>query len=194
VTLDCPLYEQTPDPQNPNRLLNWSLPAGDVRLDGPTAKKFVTYRYLQSDFGRARRQQQLIWAIRNQAMKIGVIPRIPELWKAFSGAFETDLGLLEVIGLARFGLELKPENVRGTALDHDVVKSYLTLGGAAVLVIKDPPTLAARLEGIFASKPLAELGKNASGKCPPPPPGFAKPAATPGPAVTLSSATVTPGP
>ena len=70
VTLRLPAgTEQTPDPKNPNRLLNWTLPAGEVLLDGPTAKKFVTYRYLQSDFGRARRQQQLIWAVRNQAAK-----------------------------------------------------------------------------------------------------------------------------
>ena len=138
MTLDCPLYEQTPDPQNASHLLNWTLPAGEVLLDGANAKKFVTYRYLQSDFGRARRQQQLIWAIRNQAIKIDLIPRIPELWKGLSAAFETDLSLLDVIGLARFGLELKPENVRGTALDHDVVKGYVTSGGAAVLVDQGP--------------------------------------------------------
>jgi LCP family protein required for cell wall assembly len=192
VTLDCPLYEQTSDPKNPSRLLNWSLPAGEVRLDGATAKKFVTYRYLQSDFGRARRQQQLIWAIRNQALKANLLPRIPELWKAFASAFETDLSLLDMIELARFGLELKPENVRGTALDHDVVKSYMTPGGAAVLVVKDPVSLSARLEEMFASKPLAELGKSVSGKCPPPPAGFAPPAATPVPATVPVDAT--PGP
>jgi anionic cell wall polymer biosynthesis LytR-Cps2A-Psr (LCP) family protein len=194
VTLDCPLYEQTPDPKNPNRLLNWTLPAGETLLDGPTAKKFVTYRYLQSDFGRARRQQQLIWAIRNQAARVDLIPRIPELWKALSGTFETDLNLLDVIGLARFGLDLKPENVRGTALDHDVVKSFVTSGGAAVLVIKDPPALAARLEEVFASKPLAELGKSATGKCPAPPPAFAKPAPAPTSEVTSSAADPTPAP
>jgi polyisoprenyl-teichoic acid--peptidoglycan teichoic acid transferase len=191
VTLDCPLYEQTPDPQNPNLLLNWTLPAGNVLLDGTTAKKFVTYRYLQSDFGRARRQQQLIWALRNQALKIDLIPKIPALWKAFASAFETDLSLLDVISLARFGLDLKPEDVHGTALDHDVVKSFVTSGGAAVLVIKDSPTLAVRLEEIFASKPLAELGKNASGKCPPPPPGFARPASTVAPEVTPTAAATT---
>jgi LCP family protein required for cell wall assembly len=194
VTLDCPLYEQTPDPQNPNRLLNWSLPAGEVLLDGANAKKFVTYRYLQSDFGRARRQQQLIWAIRNQALQANLIPRIPALWKVFASAFETDLSLLDVIGLARFGLDLKPEEVRGTALDHDVVKSYVTSGGAAVLAIKDRATLFARLEEMFSSKPLADLGKSESGKCPPPPPGFAKQVSTPIPGITPACATTTPTP
>ncbi len=183
VTLDCPFYEQTPDPQNPSRMLNWSLPAGEVRFDGPTAKKFVTYRYLQSDFGRAQRQQQVIWAIRNQALKMDLIPRIPELWRALSGAFETDLSLLDVIGLAGFGLELKPEKVHGTTLDHDVVKSYVTPGGASVLVVKDPATLAARLAGMFSSKPLSELGKNETGRCPPPPPGFSSLNPTPVPQV-----------
>ena len=32
-----------------------------------TAKKFATYRYVTTDFGRTQRQQQLIWAIRNRA-------------------------------------------------------------------------------------------------------------------------------
>jgi hypothetical protein len=101
--------------------------------------------------------------------------------------------LLDVIDLARFGLDLKPEDVHGTALDHDVVKSYLTSGGAAVLAIKDRATLFARLEEMFSSKPLAELGKNASGKCPPPPPGFAKPVTPPTPKDLPAVATVTPG-
>jgi LCP family protein required for cell wall assembly len=187
VALDCPLYEQTPDPQNPNRLLNWSLPAGAVWLDGPAAKKFVTYRYLSSDFGRAQRQQQLIWAIRNQALKADLIPKIPELWKSLASAFETDLSLLDVIGLARFGLALKPENVHGAALDHDVVKGYRTSGGASALAIKDPATLQARLADMFSSRTLADLGKSATGKCPPAPPGFAVPVSAPTPGVTPAS-------
>lgn len=194
LTLDCPLYEQTPDPSNPSRMLNWSLPAGEVLLDGASAKKFVTYRYLSSDFGRAQRQQQLIWAIRNQAMKADLIPRIPELWKALSGAFETDLNLLDVIGLAGFGLELQPENVHGTALDRDVVKSYVTPRGASVLVIKDPATLRARLAGMFSSKPLSDLGRSETGKCPPPPRGFSSPNPSPGPPVAPSATPATPAP
>jgi LCP family protein required for cell wall assembly len=119
VTLDCPLYERVPMPGSPNGLQDWNLPAGQVSLDGQSAKKFATYRYVSTDFGRARRQQQLIWAIRNRALGIDVIPRIPALWSALRDTFETDLNLLDVAGLARLGIGLRPENVHGVVFSLD---------------------------------------------------------------------------
>jgi LCP family protein required for cell wall assembly len=174
VTLDCPLYEQTPDPKNQKKMLNWYLPAGDVNLDGATAKKFTTYRYLSSDFARTQRQQQLIWAIRNKALHSDIITRIPQLWSALSGTFSTDLNVLDVVRLAKLGTELKPQNVHGAALDRDVVQNTTTSGGASVLTIKDAATLQKRLDTLFAGKSLSELGQSqaGSGACPPPPPGF----------------------
>lgn len=179
VKLDCPLYEQTPDPKNPNKMVNWSLPAGEVKLTGAEARKFATYRYLTTDFGRAQRQQQLIWSIRNRAKSLDILPKIPQLWTALSGAFETDLGVLDVLRLARFGLGLDATKVTGAALAPDVIKPFTTKGGAAVLVIKDKASLNKRLGEMFTARPLAELGKSA-GKCPAAPPGF-KPLPTPKP-------------
>lgn len=179
VRLDCPLYEQTPDPKNPNKMLNWSLPAGEVRLTGEDARKFATYRYLTTDFGRAARQQQLIWALRNRAKNLDIVGKIPQLWTALGGAFKTDLSVLDVLRLARFGLELDAARVTGASLAPDVIKPYTTKGGAAVLVIKDKASLNKRLGEMFTAKPLADLGKS-NGKCPPAPPGF-KPLPTPKP-------------
>jgi LCP family protein required for cell wall assembly len=179
VTLDCPLYEQTPDPKNENRMLNWSLPAGDVTLTGAEARKFATYRYLTSDFGRAQRQQQLIWAIRNRAESVNIVSRIPQLWTALQGTFKTDLSVLDLLRLVRFGLTLDPQKVTGASLS-DVIKPYRTKGGASVLVIKDKASLNRRLGEMFTSRPLAELGKT-NGKCPAPPPGFKVPAPRPTP-------------
>ncbi|OQA47350.1 MAG: Regulatory protein MsrR [Chloroflexi bacterium ADurb.Bin325] len=172
VHLDCPLYEQTPDPKDPNRLINWTLPAGDVQLDGATARKFATYRYITTDFGRAQRQQQLIWAIRDRASSLSILPRIPELWTALSGTFETDLSLLDVVGLARLGLGLKAEDVHGAALDRDVVEPFVTKGGASVLRFKDQMALRKRLSELFDARPLSALGRSDPTACPPKPPGF----------------------
>ncbi len=179
VKLDCPLYEQTPDPKNPNKMVNWSLPAGEVTLNGADARKFATYRYLTSDFGRAQRQQQLIWAIRNRAESLDIVGKIPQLWTALSASFKTDLGVLDVLRLARFGLALDGKNVTGASLAPDVIVPYKTKGGASVLVIKDKASLNKRLGEMFTAKPLADLGKS-NGKCPPAPPGF-KPHPTPTP-------------
>ena len=106
VTLTCPLHELTPDPKAPDsgRYAHFDLPAGKVEMDGATAAKFARYRYASNDFSRAARQQQLIWAIREKAMETDIFPKIPELWKALSKTFKTDLTLLDVIRLARFGI------------------------------------------------------------------------------------------
>ena len=77
VNLDCPLYEATPDDKSQTGMKTFTLPAGPVQLDGPTAKKFATYRYVQTDFGRVQRQQQLIWAIRNRVLEANLLPKIP---------------------------------------------------------------------------------------------------------------------
>jgi anionic cell wall polymer biosynthesis LytR-Cps2A-Psr (LCP) family protein len=184
VTLECPLYEQTPDPKDQTKVVNWSLPAGPNHLNGAEAKKFATYRYIQSDFGRVRRQQQLIWAIRNRAMQLDVIPRIPELWAALKDTFKTDLGLIDIIRLAQLGLEMEPQNVHGTVLDQEVMEPWTTPGGGSVLVVKDQATLEKKLAGLFASQSIAELGKKQGPKCPPAPPGFKNLNPTPEPTAT----------
>jgi LCP family protein required for cell wall assembly len=171
ITLDCPLYEATPDQTSASGLKMFTLPAGQVHLDGATAKKFATYRYVESDFGRVKRQQQLIWAIRNRALQANILPRIPELWQALSDTFKTDLGLPDVVKLAALGARLKAQDVHGLTLDGDVVEAYTTPEGWEVLVLKSKAAVQEKLSQLFFAKPLSETGKRSSEseKCPPPP-------------------------
>jgi LCP family protein required for cell wall assembly len=172
VTLDCPLYERTPEESAPKGYIEWSLPAGTVHLNGDAAKKFATYRYVTTDFGRTQRQQQLIWAIRNRALQGNIIARLPELWKAMSDVFTTDLTLVDAIKLANVGIKLKPSNVHGLVFSPSVMKDFLTDQGAEVLVVKDKAALDKAKEELFFRKTLEELGKSEAGKpkqCPPPP-------------------------
>jgi LCP family protein required for cell wall assembly len=166
VHLDCPLEEATPNPSNPNELVYWTLPAGDNLLDGVTAKKFATYRYLSSDFSRVARQQQLLWAIRNRALQPDVIPRMPELWQALGNLFATDLKLLDAITLARVGTSLSPDKVHGLVLGSNVLADYTTPEGASVLVVRDRAAVDALEQELFQAKPLSDLGKAAEGQCP----------------------------
>jgi LCP family protein required for cell wall assembly len=171
VTLDCPLYEATPDPTSSTGLKTFTLPAGQVHLDGVMAKKFATYRYVESDFGRVKRQQQLIWAIRNRALQTNILPRIPELWQALSDTFKTDLGLPDVVRLATLGVRLRAQDVHGMTFNGDVVEEYTTPEGWDVLVLKSQAALQERLSQIFAAKPLSDTGRTDGEpvKCPPPP-------------------------
>jgi anionic cell wall polymer biosynthesis LytR-Cps2A-Psr (LCP) family protein len=189
ITLDCPLHELTPHPSIPDEYVAFDLPAGEVLLDGAAAKKFATYRYNSSDFYRAKRQQQLIWAIRGRALQLDAIPKIPELWSALSKTFQTDLSVLDVIRLARLGANLEANQVHGLVFSTEAIE-YAEVGGAQVLQIGDRSKLEAELASLFATTPIAEQGREGSGNCP-----AATPSATPTATVTAApTMTATPVP
>lgn len=165
VTLDCPLHELTPDPKAPDSgaFEHFDLPAGEVFLDGVNAAKFARYRYASSDFARAQRQQQLIWAIRERALQVNAIPKIPELWRVLSKTFKTDLGVLDAIRLARLGARLGAEQVHGMTFSPKAIAPAVVGGGAQVVKIMDPAEVQRELEGLFSSQPLALQGRGGSG-------------------------------
>jgi len=51
----------------------FSLPAGDVKLNGDQALCYSRARYNSSDFARARRQQDVLLAIKDKALSIGTL-------------------------------------------------------------------------------------------------------------------------
>ena len=111
----------------------FTLPAGPVQLDGATAKKFATYRYVQTDFGRTQRQQQLIWAIRNRVLEANLLPKIPVLWSALSDTFTTDLDLPAVLKLARLASRLQARDVHGMQFGEDTIEVVHDARGLEVL-------------------------------------------------------------
>jgi LCP family protein required for cell wall assembly len=170
VTLDCPLYEATPKDAQMTEYVPWSLPAGKVHLDGENARKFVTYRHVTTDFGRSQRQQQLIWALRNRALEVNLLPRLPGLLAAMSDLYATDLSPIDIARLAQFGADLRPSDVHGLQFTTKSLSDYVTEKGEWVLAITDQQALAEEKEMLFLRKPLEKLGQNESGKeCPPPP-------------------------
>ena len=70
----------------------WGLPAGKSHLDGKNALIFARSRKGDNDFGRARRQQQLVLAALDKARSRG-IERLPTLLKIASRTIKTDLPL-----------------------------------------------------------------------------------------------------
>lgn len=164
VTLDCPLVEKTPDPAAKGGYEYLVLPMGPNYLKGEMAKKFVTYRYATTDFNRARRQQQVIWAIRNRALELNVFPRIPQLWSALADTFQTDLLVGDLVRLAVLGRDLPPERIHGTVLSRKALKSA-SINGSAVFVIADAELVRQEVGGVFSSRPIAELGRSATGRC-----------------------------
>lgn len=95
------------------------LQAGTQELDGETALKYARSRHTTSDFDRARRQQELIEAIKDKALNLGILfkpNQIESLWSAISDNFETNLTMTEALRLADFAKKLESGSVSSQVL------------------------------------------------------------------------------
>jgi polyisoprenyl-teichoic acid--peptidoglycan teichoic acid transferase len=71
VYLEKPFSE--PEQFEGEDALNFSLPAGKNHLNGQQALFFVRARYTSSDFERARRQQQVLIALKDKLLSLGTL-------------------------------------------------------------------------------------------------------------------------
>jgi len=170
VNLDCPFYEPIFN-LDTNSWEYFTLPAGDVHMDGETANWFVRLRLSESDIGRANRQRQFLWALRDQALNANLLRRFPELWRAFSDSFDTDLSLLQMVELIQFGIGLDARNVRASGITLRELQSHVTANGASVLIITDPAKVQQVVDGIWDAPVMADSYRKDSAQCPPPPTG-----------------------
>jgi LCP family protein required for cell wall assembly len=110
------------------------LQAGVHHLDGPTALRYVRTRRGDSDFERAQRQQQFIRAVWDQFKSPDVILKIPRLWSALQGSFQTDLKLGDILALVPVAMELEPHRVRSRYIGRGQVEGWTTPEGSQVLL------------------------------------------------------------
>lgn len=74
---------------------------GEITLNGKEALAYARFRYDENgDFGRIRRQQQIIRAIMSRASGMDIARSAPKLLLALEGHTKTDLSPVALIGLA----------------------------------------------------------------------------------------------
>ncbi len=134
VVVDCPIEDIFPDPRNPEQTVHMKLEPGKVRLDGTMALLYSRSRLSTSDFDRARRQQQVMTGLWQQARRLEILPRIPQLYRELNDAFVTDMGVEDVVRLARIAFSVEPQNVQAMVIKYPLVENWRTPEGAAVLL------------------------------------------------------------
>ncbi len=112
------------------------LPAGAQHLDGETALKYARTRHGNSDFDRAERQQQLIFAIRDKVTSLNMLPTLvqkaPSLYSEIGSNVDTSLSLDQMTRLVVLASDIPKENIRTGVIDSNYVISYETPDGAQV--------------------------------------------------------------
>ncbi|MBP8949407.1 MAG: LCP family protein [Candidatus Promineofilum sp.] len=152
IDVDVP-YEIN-DPEYPDMDYGYDpliIPAGVQHFDGATALKYARTRHGDSDFNRAYRQQQVLFAARQQAVNLGIgemLLRAPSLYRQVEDGIRTDLSLEQLLRLAKSVSDIPAGNIRNEVLDYDYVTSYRTPGGASVLLLR-PDTAVPLIQSLF---------------------------------------------
>jgi LCP family protein required for cell wall assembly len=114
------------------------LRAGLQHLDGTTALKFARTRHGDSDFERARRQQIVLYALRDRILDENLLPQLilqsPTLLASLENNVYTDLQLDQMIQLALYLKDIPQENIRTSVIDSNYIVPWMTPQGASVLV------------------------------------------------------------
>ena len=80
----------------------WNMGEGMEHLDGYKALKYARYRGTpRSDLDRIDHQQKMLAALRRQALRWDIVTKVPGTIKVANDNVDTDLGVLQVIPLAR---------------------------------------------------------------------------------------------
>ena len=107
--------------------------AGIQHMNGEQALQYARTRHTDSDFGRSKRQIQVLMAIRDKAVRLDIVPKLPSLLQSMWGTVETDMKPQEVLALAQAAQKIKTENIKTASIDQTMTVEYVTNTGADVL-------------------------------------------------------------
>lgn len=126
---------------------------GHYLMDGELALKYVRSRYTTSDLDRARRQQQVIWAVRQAMASKDQLTRIPAIYAAVADRLQTDIDIISMVKLSRFALTLQPEKVYPLVLSPPADLQPGWRAGMSVFVA-DWPAVTNHVQRIFEQSPM----------------------------------------
>jgi LCP family protein required for cell wall assembly len=128
-------YYPVEDEENPYNLYEiFEISEGMHHMDGEIALKYVRSRKTTSDFDRAERQQEVIYAIKEKALKKEVIlsqQKLKNFLNALKSNIDTNIKVKEILTLGGMAADYSKENIVQRLIHDDPIKC----GG---LVYPDP--------------------------------------------------------
>ncbi len=130
------------DPMGPGTDHVVVTPGGYRHLDGWKALAYARTRKTEGgDVDRAKRQQQVIFAIQKKVFDPAffpvLIPQAPAIYAKLSHGIHTNMSLDEAIKLAVLGKDITPENIKSGVIDISMVTlDNVVLGGQNASILK----------------------------------------------------------
>jgi LCP family protein required for cell wall assembly len=134
---DWRLRSPSADPQDEENWVLFTVPTGQVHMNGDYALWYARSRARSSDFDRARRQHEVLRAMYRKVLRLDLIPKLPQLYDGLTQAVATDLTLGDMLSLAPVATHMDPAHVQSRFIGRDQVVSWrVPSSGAAVLIPK----------------------------------------------------------
>lgn len=148
------------------------IPAGLQRMNGDTALEYARSRHADSDFGRNQRQQEVLLAVREQGINLGLLTNI-QLQNALIGTVKTDLTPGDILGLGRIAATMRRDSIRQFSIDANLTQIQ-NIDNTEAVVIADQAGFARLWEQFLAAAPAANPANSGNQANPTPQPERAK--------------------
>jgi len=144
---------------------------GMRHLNGATALAYARCRHVEQgckegDIGRAKRQQKVIFGIRDKVLNPENFPALltqaPELYSSFSAGIRTNMPLDDALKLAVMARDIPLDSIKNGVIDHSMITlDSVMLGGLKASIIRPiPDEIRVLRDEIFTSggpiSPMAE--------------------------------------
>jgi hypothetical protein len=94
-------------------------------MDGKTALKYARTRHSTDDIDRGRRQQQVLYAVRDKVTAMDMIPKLApqayQLWGELNEGVDTGLSLDQILELAWWAKDIPAANYSNAVLGWEYV-------------------------------------------------------------------------
>ena len=131
----------TPELAFPCRYEKLEFKKGVTHMDGATALKYARSRHSGTDggdFNRARRQQQIIEAVKDKVLTIGFLPKIIPLINEFQKDIKTDIGLDVIKKFISIADKTKEYKINTFVIsDQNVLKNAVSDDRQYILISKE---------------------------------------------------------
>lgn len=133
VTVDVPFdfYEKSDDPER-GRIY---FKKGQQTLDGEEALAYARMRKRdpQGDFGRNKRQQQVISAAIDKMLSPSMVFKVDDIADAVGDNVQTNIRVSKALGLQKYYKNFSSNNIDKLALDYETGETQ-TIGGASYYI------------------------------------------------------------
>lgn len=102
------------------------IPAGWQHMNGQVALQYARSRHADSDFGRNRRQQQVLVAAKDKALQLDMLPKLPGMLGILRESVSTDIPAGSMLSMAQLARSIGSQNIASVAIDDTMVTAYST--------------------------------------------------------------------